>query len=259
MKCLILCGGNGVIDPETKLRIPKCMLKIGNRPILWQVMKSYSNYGCTDFVLALGLGGDLIKDYFINSFELMHDIEVSLTHNEINKLNQIPEENWTIKLIDTGNSARTGARISRCERYLKFEPFYITYSDILSDVNLNELVNSHEKNKKMLTIVGANPHSRFGTFYYESNILTYEMHSKIRMENSSINGGFMIANDSIFKHLNPINECDLETEVIPDLISLNEINLYKHNGFWYNVDTERDLNCLQNLYSENKRPWLGIN
>src|SRR4051794_27421074 len=98
MKCVILCGGRGVVDPVTRTRVPKCLLKIGNRAVIWHVMKLFSKYGYTDFVLALGLGGDQIREYFINSFELLHDIEINIANNEIKSLNKIPEENWTIKL-----------------------------------------------------------------------------------------------------------------------------------------------------------------
>lgn len=260
MKCLILCGGIGIIDPITRNRIPKCMLKIGNRPLIWHVMKLYSNYGFKDFVLALGLGGDMIKEYFINSFELMHDIEVSLTHNKVKPLNRIPEDNWTIKLVDTGNSARTGARIARCERFLKFEPFFITYSDVLSDVNIDALMQSHNESNKLLTISGVNPPSRFGTFYFKDGAkLDYDSNARLKMQDSLINGGYMIASEKIFEKLNPISECNLENEVFRELIELDEINIYPHEGFWQNVDTERDLSYLQNLYSENRKPWLGIN
>lgn len=259
MKCLILCGGSGTIDPETRNRIPKCMLKIGNRPLIWHVMKTYSRFGVSDFVLALGLGADFIKNYFINSFEFMHDIEVDLSTNNVHKLNQIPEENWNIKLIDTGISARTGARISRCERYLKHDSFLIAYSDILSDVNIDMLIQSHYNSNKLLTITGTNPISRFGTFKTSHKEISYDMTSKIRMEDSCINGGFMIADKSIFNYVNPINECDLESEIFPILTQEDKINIFSHDGFWHNVDTERDINYFNQLYMENKRPWLGIN
>lgn len=259
MKCLILCGGIGVIDPVSGNRIPKCMLKVGNRPLIWHVMKMYSNYGYKDFVLALGFGGDMIKEYFINSFELMHDIEVSLTHNEVKPLNKIPEDNWTIKLVDTGTSARTGARIARCERFLKFEPFFISYSDILADVNISELVASHRQHNKILTVSGVNPPSRFGTFSFdEDGKLSYDINARLRMKDSLINGGFMLASETIFEKLNPLSECNLELEIFDGLISENQINVFPHDGFWQNVDNERDLNFVQQLYTENKRPWLGI-
>lgn len=291
MKCLILCGGRGIIDPITGSRIPKALLKIGNRPLIWHVMKLFSLYGHTDFVLALGQGGDKIKDYFINGFELLHDVEVNLKNNDIVALNKIPEENWSIKLVDTGISANTGSRIARCERYLKHEPFFITYSDVLSDVNLTNLEQYHQQNDTLVTVTGVHPPSRFGVFYTkEATIkkhahvvinnsnddsfmahkatnnankgdkqLSYNAQAKLEMHESRINGGFMIANEGIFKILSPISECNLETEIFDTLITHQQISLWKHNGFWQNVDTERDIQYLQNLYENNKRPWLGIN
>lgn len=260
MKCLILCGGRGIIDPITHTRIPKCLLKVGNRPIIWHVMKLYSSYGYNDFVLSLGQGSEQIKDYFMNGFELLHDIEVNLSNNDVKSLNKIPEENWTIKLVDTGISASTGARIARCERYLKHEPFFITYSDVLADVNINELLNYHQINQKTLTVTGVNPPSRFGTFYYKQNEpLTYNASARLAMHQSRINGGFMVANASLFEKLSPISECNLETEVFQTLIESSQLSLFKHDDFWQNIDTERDIDQLQKLYDINKRPWLGIN
>ena len=260
MKCLILCGGRGVIDPLTRNRIPKSLIKVGNRPLVWHVMKLFSSYGFTDFVLALGEGGDHIKEYFMNSFEILHDIEVNIGDNNVKSLNKIPEENWTVKLVDTGNSASTGARIARCERYLKHESFFIAYSDVLADVNIKELIDFHRSNKKMLTVTGVNPPSRFGTFYQKENApLSYNASAKLEMHQSRINGGFMLANENIFEKLSPISECNLETEVFSTLVAEDQISLWKHDGFWQNVDTERDVAYLQSLYDINKRPWLGIN
>ena len=260
MKVLLLCGGRGVVDPDTRQRIPKCLLKIGNRPIIWHVMKLFSSYGHNDFVLSLGFGGEQIKNYFMNAFEFLHDIEVSLSTNDIKSLSKIPEENWTIKLVDTGLTASTGARVARCERYLKNEAFFISYSDILADVNIKGLVNFHINNNKMLTITGTRPSSRFGTFYKDGNILSsYDANARLDMGNSRINGGFMVADKTIFTKLSPISECNLETEVFSQLFGENEIALWDHQGFWQNVDTERELSYLQNLYENNKRPWLGIN
>ncbi|MEI8109616.1 MAG: sugar phosphate nucleotidyltransferase [Chitinophagia bacterium] len=259
MKCLILCGGRGTVDAYSRNRIPKALLKVGNRPLVWHVMKLFSSYGYTDFVLALGSGSEEIKQYFMNSFELLHDIEINIADNNVKSLNKIPEEKWKVKLIDTGISASTGARISRCERYLRHEPFFITYSDVLSDVNINELLAFYQSENKMFTVTGVHPPSRFGTFYLGGKNLTYDSKAKIEMHQSRINGGFMVANEKIFKILSPISECNLETEIFDGLVSQNQISVYKHDGFWQNVDTERDIEYLQSLYDINKRPWLGIN
>lgn len=260
MKVLLLCGGRGVIDSETRTRIPKCLLKIGNRPLIWHVMKLFSSYGHNEFILSLGYGGEQIKNYFINAFEYLHDVEVNISTKEIKSLTKIPEENWRIKLVDTGISANTGARVARCERYLRHDSFFISYSDILADVDINSLLNFHHISGKLLTITGANPPSRFGTFYKEGENLTgYDANAKLNMGSAKINGGFMVADKNIFSKLSSISECNLETEIFSQLLSENQISLWDHEGFWQNVDTERDLNYLQNLYEINKRPWLGIN
>lgn len=259
MKVLLLCGGRGIIDPETRTRIPKCLLKVGNRPLVWHVMKLFSSYGHTEFVLALGEGGDLIKDYFMNGFEFLHDIEVNLSGNEVKALNKIPEENWNIKLVDTGISARTGARIARCERYLKHESFFISYSDVLADVKVDQLLEFHKKSNKLLTVTGVNPPSRFGTFYSENGELSgYDARATLDMKTAKINGGFMVANSDIFKILSPMSECNLETEIFEKLFKEKQIALWRHEGFWQSIDTEREIEYLQKLYEVNKRPWLGI-
>jgi glucose-1-phosphate cytidylyltransferase len=259
VRVLLLCGGRGVIDPETRNRIPKCLLKIGNRPLIWHVMKLFAAHGHTDFVLALGQGGDQIKSYFMNAFEFLHDIELNLSSNDIKSLNKIPEENWTIKLVDTGTTARTGARISRCERYLRYEPFFISYTDILADVKLDQLLEKHVHSGKMLTVTGVNPPSRFGTFYQEGEKVSgYNPTAMLDMKNARINGGFMVANEALFQVLSPITECNLETEIFESLTQKGDLNLYSHDGFWQNVDTERDQDYLNHLYDANKRPWLGI-
>jgi glucose-1-phosphate cytidylyltransferase len=260
MKVLLLCGGRGVIDPETRVRVPKCLLKIGNKPLIWHVMKLFSSYGHVEFILALGQGGELIKSFFMNAFEYLHDVELNLVSKETIALNSIPEENWNIKLIDTGITARTGARIARCERYIKREHFLISYSDILSDVNINELIEYHEMKKKILTVTGVNPPSRFGTFFIDDEeLLGYNSNAMLNMQDGRINGGFMVADHRLFSMLSPITECNLEGEVFDILMKQNEITLFKHNGFWQNVDTERDIQYLQDLYEINKRPWMGIN
>lgn len=236
------------------------MVKIGNRPIVWHVMKLFSSFGHTEFVLALGQGGDMVKSYFMDAFEYLHDIEVSLGNNDVRSLNRIPEENWTIKLVDTGNSARTGARIARCERYLRYEPFFISYSDILANVNLDDLLSYHKNQGKLLTVTGVNPPSRFGTFYTDGDgISGYDATALLDMKSSRINGGFMIADEGIFQKLTPITECNLETEVFTQLTDEGQLALYQHDGFWQNLDTERDQDYLNQLYEINKRPWLGIN
>jgi glucose-1-phosphate cytidylyltransferase len=260
MKCLILCGGRGIIDPTNRNRIPKALVRVGGRPLVWHVMKLFASYGYTDFVLALGSGSEDIKQYFTNSFALLHDIELKLAENSLVSMNKIPEENWTVKLIDTGNSASTGARISRCERYLKDESFFITYSDVLADVNISSLLEHHKQNEKIITVTGVYPPTRFGTFYCPpNNEISYDANAKLEMKNARINGGFMVATNKIFSKLSPISECNLETDVFVSLMAEKQLSLFEHDGFWHNVDTERDIDFLHRSYETNKRPWLGIN
>lgn len=164
MKCVILCGGRGVIDPETRQRIPKALMQIGGRPLIWHVMKTFAAAGFKYFILALGEGGNLIRQYFSYHHFYARDIALDTDSNQIEYLTQSAEENWHIKLVDTGLNASTGSRIARCHRYIVNQDFFVTYSDCLCNVNLAELVATHKASDKVITVTGVQPSSRFGTF-----------------------------------------------------------------------------------------------
>lgn len=257
MKVLLLCGGRGIIDPETRLRIPKGMALLGDRPVIWHIMKTFSAYGHNEFVLALGEGGQYIRNYFLNYRSQLQDIEVSIANGSVESLSRIPEENWRIKLVDTGRNAQTGSRIARCRRYIEDESFFISYSDCLCNVNMLNLLSFHRSQGKTITVTGVQPLSRFGTFFIENNQVTdYSQTSKLVGSKGCITGGYMVAEPSILEFLNPYSECNLESQVFSQIAKDGKVAIYLHEGYWQAIDTERDLLLLNEFYKNNQRPWL---
>ena len=254
---LILCGGRGVVDAERRCRIPKGMLLIGNRPVLWHVMKTFSIYGYNEFVLALGEGGEEIRDYFLNYRLYSGDIEVVLTRQKSEILNCVATENWNIKMVDTGFGAQTGSRIARSRRYLHGERIFVTYSDCLCSVNLEQLLSFHERQGKLATVTGVQPASRFGTFFCDDEQVTrYSLETKMAGIGGYVNGGFMVLEPGVFDFIETFNECSLEREVFEKLATEKKVAVYPHAGFWQAVDTERDVALLNHQFNHNQRPWL---
>ncbi len=260
MKVLILCGGRGIIDPSLYLRISKAMISIGGKPLIWHVMKSYSIFGYNDFVLALGEGGDAVRDYFLNYKKMEHDIKIKVSSGKVNYLNTIQEEDWEVTLVDTGSDAHTGSRVSRCHRYLGDERFFLTYCDCLCNVRIDDLEKFHRSSGTVLTVTGVQPHSRFGTFHMnsENNQVThYDPAARLTGKGGYINGGFMVCEAEIFNYVDVYNESSIEQEVFQKLAQENKVSVFPHHDFWYAVDTERDINYLNGLYALNQRPWLA--
>ncbi|MFZ0615800.1 MAG: hypothetical protein WAN16_05050 [Chthoniobacterales bacterium] len=258
MKVLILCGGRGIIDAETRQRIPKALVQIGGKPLIWHVMKIFSTQGYNDFVLALGEGGDAIRRYFYYQHIEGKDVQFDAGSSRIEYLHAGPEDNWRIKCVDTGLNAQTGSRIARCRRYLDSKPFFTTYSDCLCDVDLNELWNYHNNQGKTITVTGVQPTSRFGTFDLMGNeVGSYTSDTKFTSGDRYLNGGFIVMNPSIFDYLDVLSECNLERCVFNELTNSKQLAVFRHEGYWQSVDTERDTDRVTGLYLANKRPWLS--
>jgi glucose-1-phosphate cytidylyltransferase len=258
MKVLLFCGGRGFIDPETRLRIPKCMARIGERPLLWHVMNAFATFGHRTFVLALGTGSETIRDFFLEYGSHWRDVEVSLANRGVKYLDRIVEEDWTVQMVDTGREAMTGGRIARCRRYLDGERFLLSYSDCLCNVDLFSLVAAHAARENIvMTVTGVRPPSRFGTFFVEGQRVTrYSLESRLAGVGGYIHGGFMVAEPSIFQYVEPLNECNLEVEVFSRLAQEGKVAVFPHEGYWQPVDGERELLILNEQYRKNIRPWL---
>lgn len=259
MQVVILCGGRGVIDPETRQRIPKALMQVGGRPLIWHVMKIFAAAGHDDFVLALGEGGEAVRRHFLYQHMEGRDIMLRSGSGAVEYLSRSNEENWRIKCVDTGLNAQTGSRIARCRRYLEAGPFFVTYSDCLCSVDLAALLAAHRLSRKLVTVTGVQPGSRFGTFSLKGDQVSgYTPDGKLAGVGGYLNGGFMAMEAGVFDHLELVSECTLEREVFAKLAAAQQIGVFAHNGYWQAVDTERDLLTVTRLYTENQRPWLSL-
>jgi glucose-1-phosphate cytidylyltransferase len=255
MKVVILCGGLGTrLREETEFR-PKPMVNIGPRPILWHIMKLYASYGFSDFILALGYKGEMIKHYF-TQYELMNnDVTIELGRPENICVHRSHSEcGWKITLADTGEKTLKGGRLKRVERYIDDDVFMMTYGDGLADINLNHLLAFHRSHGKMATLTGINPVSRFGELKTDGNRVM-AVYEKPQNGSSLVNGGFFIFNRDFFKHLRRDGDCDLEIGPLEVIARKGQLMVYKHNGFWACMDTLRDMEYLNQLWNEDKAAW----
>ena len=253
MKAVILAGGYGTrISEETYLK-PKPMVEIGGMPILWHIMKIYSNYGINDFIICCGYKGYIIKEYFKNYSLHMSDVTFDISKNSM-KVHKKKAENWKITLVDTGEKSNTGGRLKRVAKYLKNEKnFCFTYGDGLSNVNISETIKFHLKNKKLVTLTGVQVPGRYGSLNCNGDLVKNFV-EKPKGENSYINGGFFVISS---KALNYIKDDDTswEAEPLKYFAKKEQLVVFKHKGFWHAMDTLRDKNHLENMWRENKASW----
>lgn len=254
MQVGILAGGFGTRLSEETTHIPKPMVEIGEKPILWHIMKIYSNYGYNDFVIMLGYKGYIIKEYFTNLFLHQSDVSIDLKKNKIEILNSNSEP-WTVKLIDTGLNVMTGARVKRIEKYLDEDQFMLTYGDGVCDVDINKLVNFHNKEKRIGTLTAVQPEGRFGALKVENNSIK-SFSEKPKGDQMWINGGFFVLNKDVFDYIDDNPQNVWETDVLEKLSQDNQLSAYKHDGFWQCMDTLREKNYLNKLLQNNNAPWI---
>ncbi|MFX1328519.1 MAG: glucose-1-phosphate cytidylyltransferase [Promethearchaeota archaeon] len=253
MKVIILAGGWGTrLGYRTEL-IPKPMVKIGNRPILWHIMKIYSYYGFNDFIIALGVKGDIIKDYFYQYDIFNSDFTIDLSNNNIEFYNK-NDANWRVTLVDTGLNTLKGGRIKRVEKFLDPEVNMVTYGDGVADINIKELVEFHKSHNKIFTITGVHAPARFGELV-EKDQLLISFVEKPQTSVGLINGGFMVFNNEFLDYITQDENCDLEYGILEDLTARGEVMVYKHKGNWACMDHERDVNHLNKLWNNNKAFW----
>ncbi len=255
MKVVILCGGMGTRLREETESIPKPMVEIGNRPILWHIMKLYSHFGYKEFVLCLGYKGEKIKEYFYHYSLLNHDVTIHLgkgqrieTHGTGN------DEDWRITLADTGRQTLKGARLKKIEPYIDGDVFLATYGDGLANIDISGLVAFHEQHGKMATLTGVHPPSLFGELEIKGNQVRV-FSEKPQTTTGLINGGFFVFNRNIFDRLTLDEDCDLEKGLLDRLATEGELMVYRHDGDWDCMDTYRDMQYLNRLWQENRAFW----
>ena len=259
MKVVILCGGHGIRLFDEPTYIPKGMVRLGYRPVLWHIMKRFALAGHTDFILALGTKGELIRDYFFHYDRYVNDMQISLGSGTVELLSKHQEEKWRITFVDTGENSNSGARIHRCKEYIQGENFFITYSDTLADVDISKLLKLHKKFKRVLTVTGVTPPYREGEYDVENNLILgfYNAIADITARRQRyVNGGYMVANMKLISYLTAFSECRLESDVFTRLIKEKQFALVPHNGFWRWLDTDRDYDYLTNLVDKNRMYWL---
>jgi len=255
MKVVILCGGLGTrLKEETEFR-PKPMVNIGNRPILWHIMKIYAHYGYNEFILCLGYNGEMIKEYFYH-YELMNsDVTLELGHPEKIHIRKPHEENgWKVTLVDTGLKALKGARLKKVERYLTENEFMMTYGDGLADINITDLLDFHRSHGKLATVTGINPASRFGELVVNGDRVE-AFNEKAKSGSGFISGGFFVFNKGIFDYLSTDDSCDLEIGPLEEICRDGQLMLYKHTGSWACMDNLRDMDYLNKLWDGKKAFW----
>ncbi len=254
MKTVILAGGYGTrISEETTVH-PKPMVEIGEKPILWHIMKIYSHYGINEFIICCGYKGYMIKEYFANYFLHRSDITFDLKNNEI-KVHQNEVEPWKVTLVDTGNGTMTGGRLKRVHEYLEDETFCLTYGDGVSDVNIRDLINFHKENGTQATLTAVQPPGRFGAFRLgadEMKITSFR--EKPQGDNAWINGGFFVLESRIFDYIEG-DETVWEREPLESLARDGQLTAYRHSGFWQSMDTLREKNVLENYWKSENKPW----
>ena len=237
---------------ETEYR-PKPMVEIGNKPILWHIMKLYAHYGYHEFILALGYKGDAIRNYFLNYDYYNNNFTVNLgVRNSIEIHGSHKERNWKITLVETGLESMTGYRVKLCEQYLGKEDFMLTYGDAVSNVNIAELVKFHKMLNKIGTVTGVFPPSRFGDLEVAGNLAKkFKEKKKDTTDRCPINGGFLVFKKEFLSMIPSDPACDLEKEPLENLSNQGQLAVYKHDGFWQCMDTYRDYVLLNHLWTSN--------
>ena len=251
MKVVLLAGGLGSRLSEFTQIIPKPMIPVGGKPILWHVMNTYAKYGHTDFFVALGYKAEVVKDYFLNYRALNSDFTISLKTGEI-VAHQTEKTDWSVTLVNTGESSMTGGRLKRMRKFVGDETFLLTYGDGLSDVNLDSLLSFHKKNGKMITMTAVRPSARFGELELDGDKVKH-FEEKPQMHDGWINGGFFVIEPSFFDLIEGDSTL-LEREPLELAAKAGQLMAYKHDGFWQCMDTKRDHELLESLW-ETGAPW----
>lgn len=254
MKVVILAGGLGTrLSEETDLK-PKPMVEIGGKPILWHIMKSYSYYGFNDFVILSGYKSHVIKDYFVNYYNRYSDITVDMANNSV-EVHKTRHEPWKVTILYTGQDTMTGGRIKKAQDYIGNERFMLTYGDGVADVDVNELIKSHEASKKIATMTAVQLSGRFGALVIKDDNMITSFMEKPKGEESWINGGFFVCEPQVFDYIDKDDNVIFERAPLENLAKDNQLNAFKHNGFWQPMDTLRDKVQLTELWENDKAPW----
>jgi len=253
MKVVILAGGLGTRISEESATRPKPMAEIGEKPILWHIMKIYSHYGFNEFVICAGYKGYMIKEYFHNYWLHNCDVTFDMKSHE-SEVHQDANEPWRVTVVDTGANSMTGGRVKRIQPYIGDEPFLLTYGDGVADINIAELVDFHRASGREATLTAVQPLGRFGALELNSEGAVGCFHEKPRGDGDWINGGFFVMEPSVFDRLDG-DSTILEAEPLEALATDGQLGAYRHRGFWQPMDTLRDKMHLEALWTSEQAPW----
>jgi len=254
MKVVILAGGYGTRIGEESVIRPKPMIEIGEKPILWHIMKIYSHYGFDDFIICLGYKGYLIKEYFANYFLHESDVTFSFEGGEKKIVHSHTAEPWRVTLVDTGIETATGGRLKRIKPYVEGERFMFTYGDGLGDINIKSLLEFHSAHGKLATVTAVRPLGRFGALTIDDKNQVVKFQEKPESGNSWINGGFFVLEPKVLDYIEG-ELTPFEGEPVERLSQQEQLMAYKHYGFWQPMDTMREKVLLENLWKSGKAPW----
>ena len=255
MKVVILAGGRGTRISEESLIKPKPMVEIGEAPILWHIMKIYSHYGYHEFIICLGYKGYVIKEYFANYYRHMSEaVTYDFTCGNSVVVHHSVAEPWKVTLVETGLDTMTGGRVKRIQPYVGEQPFMLTYGDGVADIDIRQLVSSHERSGKLATITAVQPVGRFGRLELKENNIT-GFAEKVQGDEGWINGGFMVCQPQVFDYFTAGDDTVLEEAPMQNLAKDGQLNAHRHKGFWQPMDTLREKIILDQLWERKKAPW----
>jgi len=252
MKVILLAGGLGTRLNNFTDIVPKPMVKIGGRPIIWHIMKTYASFGYKDFYIALGYKSEIVKEYFLNYKLLNSDISIDLLTGTISSLS-VENIDWKVTLIDTGEKTMTGGRVKRMQSFVDGESFMLTYGDGIANIDIDDLLSFHRSHGKMVTMTAVKPVARFGELeLHKDRVIKFK--EKPQLNDGWINGGYFVFEPEFFDLIDG-DSMLLEREPIERAVSIGEVMAYTHNGFWQCMDTKRDHELLESLWAQGA-PWL---
>ncbi len=254
MKAVILAGGYGSRLSEATQSIPKPMVEIGGKPILWHIMKIYSYYGINEFIICCGYKQYVIKEYFANYFRHNCDMTVDLSDNSVQILDNRSEK-WKVTLIDTGLNTMTGGRIKRIQKYVENEMFLLTYGDGVGDINIQETIDFHNKKGQIITVTSYQPQGKFGTLLVDESNNVLSFREKLKEDGGWINAGYFVCEPQLFDYITTGDDTVFEDGPLRKLAEVLQMNTYKHTAFWKPMDTLKDNMDLNNMWDSGNAPW----